>query len=124
QEFDIGALDKARLAQSFAQCRHSPTPIWQTVYVRLRGPSKENTNNRQRLLRARCERPRRRRAAKERDELAPPNHSITSSAMASSVGGTSRPRAFAVCRLIRNSNLVAWRTGSSAGLTPLRMLPV
>ena len=40
------------------------------------------------LLCAGCERPRR-RAAEERDENATPNHSITSSAMASSVGGTS-----------------------------------
>ena len=40
-----------------------------------------------RLLRARRERPRGRRAAEQRDELAPP-HSITSSARASSVGGT------------------------------------
>ena len=39
------------------------------------------------LLRARRERPRRRRAAEQRDELAP-FHSITSSARASSVGGT------------------------------------
>src|SRR5215510_2291019 len=40
------------------------------------------------LLRARRERPRGRRTAEQRDELAPP-HSITSSARASSVGGTS-----------------------------------
>ena len=40
-----------------------------------------------------------RRAAEQRDELAPP-HSITSSARASSVGGTSRPSALAVLRLI------------------------
>src|SRR5262249_26373517 len=33
-------------------------------------------------------------------------YSITSSARASSVGGTSRPRAFAVIRLMTNSNLV------------------
>src|SRR5262245_45419074 len=32
----------------------------------------------------------------QRDELAPPNHSITSSARASSVGGTVRPRTFEV----------------------------
>src|SRR5262249_17169261 len=37
------------------------------------------------LLRARRKRPRR-RAAKQRDEVAPPDHSITSSAIASSVG--------------------------------------
>ena len=52
-----------------------------------------------RLLRPRRERPRRRRAAEQRDELAP-LHSITSSARASSVGGTSRPSALAVLRLI------------------------
>src|SRR6266481_815604 len=43
-----------------------------------------------RLLRARRERPHR-RAAAERDEIAPPYHSITSSARASSVGGMVRP---------------------------------
>ena len=48
-----------------------------------------------RLLRPRRERPCRRRAAEQRDELAP-SHSITSSARASSVGGTSRPSVFAV----------------------------
>jgi hypothetical protein len=43
-----------------------------------------------RLLRARHERPRRRRTADERDELAA-FHSITSSARASSVADTSKP---------------------------------
>jgi hypothetical protein len=57
------------------------------------------------LLRPRRQRPRGRRAEK-RDKLAA-LHSITSSARASSVGGTSRPSAFAVLRLITNSNLVA-----------------
>jgi len=41
--------------------------------------------------RARRERPRHRRAAEQRDELAAFNHSITSSARASRIGGTSRP---------------------------------
>src|SRR5262249_56564282 len=50
------------------------------------------------LLRPRRERPRR-SAAAQRDELAPP-HSITSSAVARSVGGTSRPSAVAAFRLI------------------------
>src|SRR5262249_23042458 len=58
-----------------------------------------------RLLRARRERPRRRPTADDPDELAP-LHSITSSARASSVGGTSRPSALAVLRLITNSYLV------------------
>jgi hypothetical protein len=52
-----------------------------------------------RLLRPRRERPCGRRAAEQRDELAPP-HSITSSARASSVAGTSRPSALAVLRLL------------------------
>src|SRR5262249_53695425 len=51
------------------------------------------------LLRARRERPRNRRAAEQRDELAP-LHSITSSTSASSVGGTVRPSAFAVPMLM------------------------
>src|SRR6516165_8702151 len=73
------------------------------------------------LLRARRERPRR-CAAEQRDERAP-LHSITSSARASRVGGTSRPIALAVCRLMTNSNLVACTTGRSAGFSPLRMRP-
>src|SRR6516225_3598045 len=43
------------------------------------------------------------------------HHSITSSAVASSVGGTSMPSALAVCRLMMNSNLLVCMTGSSAG---------
>src|SRR5262249_40865966 len=73
------------------------------------------------LLRARRERIRR-HAAEQRDELAT-LHSITSSARASSVAGISRPSALAVGRLMTNSNLVDWTTGSSAGLAPLRMRP-
>src|SRR5262249_14112163 len=72
------------------------------------------------LLRARRERPSR-RAAEQRDELAAPHHSITSSARASSVAGTSRPSAFAVLRLITSSNLAGAWTGSSLGFSPLRM---
>jgi hypothetical protein len=50
-----------------------------------------------------------------------PHHSITSSAVASSAGGTVRPSAFAVLRLITSSNLVGCCTGRSAGFSPLRM---
>ena len=86
-------------------------------------PAADKADHRQcRLLRARRERPRRRRATEQRDELAP-SHSITSSARASSVGGTSRPSALAVLRLITSSNLVGCMTGRSAGLAPLRMRP-
>src|SRR5262249_179188 len=66
------------------------------------------------------QRPRRRRAAEQRDELAPV-HSITSSARASSVGGTSKRSARAVLRLITSSNLVACMTGRAIGLVPLRI---
>jgi hypothetical protein len=57
------------------------------------------------LLHARRERPRRRHAGEERDELAPVD-SITSSARAKSNGGTARPSSLAVLRLIISSNLV------------------
>src|SRR5262245_31614011 len=56
------------------------------------------------LLRTRSERPSCRRAAEKRDELSP-LHSITSSARASSAGGTVSPSAFAAFKLIRSSNL-------------------
>ena len=74
------------------------------------------------LLRARRERPRRRRAAEQRDELAAPFHSITSSARASSDGGTVRPSALAVFRLMTRSNLVGCSTGRLAGFAPRRIL--
>src|SRR5262249_30288449 len=74
------------------------------------------------LLRARRQRPARGGAADERDDLAPP-HSITSSAMARSDGGTLRPSILAVSALMTSSNLVACTTGKSAGFSPLRMRP-
>src|SRR5262245_50213075 len=60
-------------------------------------------------------RPRDRRAADQCDELAPPHHSITSSASASTVGGTSMPSVLTVLRLTTKSNLVGCSTGMSAG---------
>jgi hypothetical protein len=50
-------------------------------------------------------------------------YSITASARASSVGGRSRPSAFAALRLIISSNLVGCNTGKSAGSAPLSTLP-
>jgi hypothetical protein len=49
-------------------------------------------------------------------------YSITSSARASSVGGTSRPSAFATIRLTTRSNLVGCSTGRSAGFAPRKIL--
>src|SRR5262249_16893510 len=48
-------------------------------------------------------------------------HSITSSARAISVVGTSRPSALAVLRFGTSSYLVGACTGRSAGFSPLRM---
>jgi hypothetical protein len=48
-------------------------------------------------------------------------YSITSSALASRVGGTLSASALAVLRLITSSNLVGSCTGKSAGFSPLRM---
>jgi hypothetical protein len=48
-------------------------------------------------------------------------YSITSSAVASSDGGISRPRALALLRLITSSYFVGACTGRSAGFSPLRM---
>src|SRR5262249_48695517 len=73
------------------------------------------------LLCARREWPRGHRAAEQRDELAP-LHSITSSARASSVGGTSKPSACAVIRLMTSSNFVGCSTGISPGFVPRRIL--
>src|SRR5262249_23480281 len=72
------------------------------------------------LLRARRERPRR-RAAEERDEVAPLNHSITSSARSIIDGGMARPSAVAVLRFTTISNLVGNCTGRSPGFSPRRM---
>jgi len=73
-------------------------------------------------LAARGERPHRRCAAAESDELAL-LHSITSSAVASSDAGTLRSSIRAVSRLMASSNFDYCTTGKSAGLAPLRMRP-
>jgi hypothetical protein len=49
-------------------------------------------------------------------------YSITSSARASSIGGTVRPMALPVLRLTISSNLVGCSTGRSLGLAPLKIL--
>ena len=51
-------------------------------------------------------------------------HSITSLASNCIELGTSMPSAFAVLKLIINSNLVDCCTGRSAGFSPLRIRPV
>ena len=70
----------------------------------------------------RRQRPRRCRAAEQRDELAP-LHSITSSAATCSVSGTVRPSPLAAFKLMTSSNFVACTTGRSLGWAPLRIRP-
>src|SRR5262245_54029955 len=57
----------------------------------------------------------------DRTSFAWRTHSITSSARPSHLGGTVRPSALAVLRLITNSNLAGACTGRSPGTAPLRM---
>ena len=89
---DILALDEACFLQALKEGGHEVRSVSE------RSVPQETNNRHRRLLRARRERPRR-RAAESQDERAP-LHSITSSARASSVGGTFIPSAVAVLRLI------------------------
>src|SRR5262249_27451564 len=112
----IAALDKAGLGETLTERRQK------SVRSHPGRPAVEKPDHGHRLLlRARRERPRH-RAAEQSDELAS-LHSITSSARASSVAGTSRPKALAVLRLITSSNLVDCTTGRSAGFMPLSIRP-
>src|SRR5262249_4364695 len=114
-EFDrhIAAFNEACFVQAFAECRDNTCT--QLRYTRI----DKSDHLHRRLLRARSERPRGPRSAEQRDELSP-SHSMTSSAVASSLGGTVMPSALAVLRLITNSNFVGCSTGKLAGFSPLR----
>src|SRR6516165_9827977 len=110
----VAAINITVLAQPFEKGRQLPL-------ITLRRSGVQKPDHRRRwLLRARRERPRR-RAAQQRDELAP-LHSITSSAATSSLSGTLRPSTLAVVRLMTRSNLVGCSTGMSAGFAPRRIL--
>src|SRR5262245_31369047 len=115
---NIAILHPSQLLQTFLEgCRPSPDLGIALVQRHQHADAPHPFG----LLRARRKRPHR-RAAEKRDELAS-FHSITSSARASSVGGTSRPRILAVWWLMTSSNLLDCTTGRSAGLVPLRMRP-
>src|SRR5262249_17383025 len=74
------------------------------------------------LLRTRRQRPRYRRAAEQRYELAAAAHSITPSAMARKFGGTVRPSALTAFWFMASSNLIGCSTGISPGFVPRRIL--
>src|SRR5262245_16918875 len=108
---DIASFDKACFVQAFAECRDN-------TCTQLRHTRVDKSNDwHRRLLRARCERPCDCRTTEQPDELAP-LHSITSSAVASSLSGICNPSALAATRLITRSNLVGCSTGISAGFAP------
>ena len=94
----VPALDMAGFVEALAERAQQVR-----MYVWRRAVEEPDHRHR-RLLRARRERPCRRAAEKANEFTS--FHSITSSARASSVGGTSRPSAFAVLRLITSSYLV------------------
>src|SRR5262245_54956842 len=119
---DITAVDPSQFFERLAEGR--------VASARLRNVGEvvrliDEPGQAARLLRMRRERPRRRSAAEQRDELPPlqpRDHSITSSARASNVAGTSRRRALAVIRLMTRSNLVGCSTGISAAFVPRKIL--
>src|SRR5262245_46190462 len=98
-----GPVLPAKLVEPVQECRNValPLPI-------ILGETHQNANPQAApgLLRSRRERPRSRRAAEQRDELASPDHSITSSASNCIELGTVRPSALAVFILMTNSNFV------------------
>src|SRR5262249_23278554 len=113
-ECDVATLNVAGFSQALLDCSNKAR-VWSRRHA-----AEDADHGYRRLLRPRRERPRSRRAAEKRDQLAAV-HSITSSARASTLAGISKPVALAVLRLITSSYLVGACTGSSAGLSPLRM---
>src|SRR5262249_19783529 len=114
----VAADDPAELRQ----CLHEYRDAFLASFLVRNASERRNASYALALLRARRERPRGCRAAKQRDERAP-LHSITSSARAMSAGDTVRPSILAVSWFMTISNFVDCTTGSSAGLAPLRIRP-
>src|SRR5262245_55268306 len=114
---DVLTLDVTGFVQATAERAHYGSERLSRLSIQ------KSDHRHRRLLRPRRDRPRRRRAAEQRDELAPSDHSITSSARASKVAGISRPSALAVLRLMTKSNRVGCWMGSSPALSPSRILP-
>src|SRR5262249_8170854 len=106
--------------QFFQACdkRRDPGPLLRVIFALWHEHT--HTPDALGLLRPRAKWPRS-RPAEQRDELAA-LHSITSSARCCRNQGTSRPRAFAVLRLMTSSNVGGCSTGISAGFTPCKIL--
>ena len=114
---NIGANCPSQLLKLFKEHRDQSQCYWIILGEVLENADQSHSLG---LLPARHYRPRR-RAAEQRDELAPLHHSITSSAATCSVVGTVRPSALAACKLITSSNCVGRTTGRSLGCAPLRI---
>src|SRR5262249_40965809 len=115
-DLDVAAIGPAELFQCLLELGEQRA----CVHIVLASDKHANPPHSLRLLCSRRERPRC-RAAEQRDELAAAGHSITSSARASRLGGTSKRSALAVLRLITSSNRLGRSIGRSAGLAPRRM---
>ena len=111
---DILALSVAGLGKTLSKCREQAS-AW------FRRAGMQEADYRHLLLLRSCSQRLRCRGAEQRDELAPP-HSITSSAVARSVGGTFTPSDFAVFEFTISSKRVGRSAGKSAGLVPFRIL--
>src|SRR5260370_37993309 len=109
---DVSPLDEAGIVQALPDHRdEGRVDGWRTG-------AEQSDHWQRRLLPARHKRPHDRRAAEQRDEAAPLNHSITSSARTRIVSGMVIPRAFAALRFTTISNLAGRSIGRSAGLGP------
>src|SRR5262249_14218521 len=110
----ISPINVAGLTKSLAERGHP-------ARVGAWGPTAQPSDQgHRRLLRPRRDRPRR-RAAEQSNELAA-LHSITLSARSTIDDGTSKPIAFAACRLIANSNVVGCSIGTLLTFSPLKTL--
>src|SRR5262249_41858648 len=112
---DILPLDIAGFLKTFTEGGHKER------VSSGRSAAEESDHRHRRLLRPRREWPCCRRAAEQRDELAP-FHSITSSASCWRCEGTSRPSVLAVLRLIASMIFVGNSIGKSPGFAPFRIL--
>src|SRR5215475_11414118 len=96
-DLDVAVLGPAERLETLAKCNDPSQHFGIILGVWMQ---ESDAPHAVALLRARRERPSSRQAAEKRDELASAFHSIASSARASRVGGTVRPIALAVLRLI------------------------
>ena len=112
---DVLAFDEFSVIQTL------PKGIDNICEAGSRGASEKSDNRHRRLLRARHERPRGRRAAEQRDELAPLSfdHLVGGGDERGRHGEAKHPGGLVIDRRARTSTTVT--TGRSAGLVPLRM---